>query len=53
MNLLKILKRQNKLTMQQYRTYKGQVLSGDVDGCLRGLIRKGFIKQGKESVNDG
>lgn len=27
----------NKLTKQQYRTLKGQVLTGDVDGAMRGL----------------
>lgn len=51
--LLKRLKKQNKLTMQQYKTYRGQVLSGDLDGCLRGLTRKGFIKRRKESESNG
>lgn len=26
-----------RLTAQQYRTLKGQVLAGDADGALRGL----------------
>lgn len=31
------------ITRQQYRTYKGQVLAGDIEGCKRGLQRKGLI----------
>jgi hypothetical protein len=27
----------DRLTPQQYRTLKGQVLAGDADGALRGL----------------
>ena len=42
--ILKQLKRDNKITMQQFRTYKGQVLSGDELGCIKGLMRKGLIK---------
>lgn len=40
---LKELKKQNKITLQQYRTFKGQILSGDKDGAIRGLKRKGLI----------
>lgn len=43
LKLLKILKNQNKLTMQQYKTYRGQVLHGDKSGCLVGLKRKKLI----------
>ena len=35
--LLKELKRDGKITIQQYRTFKGQVLSGNEAGCLKGL----------------
>lgn len=45
--LLKLLKADNKITLQEYRTYKGQVLSGNVEGCLTGLRRKNLIV-GKE-----
>lgn len=41
--LLKELKKQNKITLQQYRTFKGQILSGDTEGAIRGLKRKGLI----------
>lgn len=41
--LLKELKKQKKITLQQYRTFKGQILSGDKEGALRGLKRKGLI----------
>lgn len=33
--LLKIYK--NKLTKQQMKTFKGQILSGDIDGFKKGL----------------
>lgn len=41
--LLKKLKRDRKITMQQYRTFKGQVLSGNEAGCLKGLERMKLI----------
>ena len=40
---LKTLRRQGKITFQQYATYKGQVLSGNVEGCIKGLKRKKLI----------
>jgi hypothetical protein len=42
-NALKLLKsRKNELTAQQYRTFRGQILSGDVEGFIKGLqkVRK-------------
>lgn len=41
--LLKGLKRDNKITTQQFKTFKGQVLSGNVEGCLKGLKRMKLI----------
>lgn len=41
--LLKDLKRDGKITIQQYRTFKGQVLSGNEAGCLKGLQRMKLI----------
>lgn len=41
--LLKGLKRDKKITMQQFRTFKGQVLSGNEAGCLKGLQRMKLI----------
>jgi hypothetical protein len=41
--LLKELKRDRKITMQQYRTFKGQILSGNEAGCLKGLERMKLI----------
>lgn len=41
--LLKELKNDGKITMQQYRTFKGQVLSGNEAGCLKGLQRMKLI----------
>ena len=42
--LIQIKACRDRLTPQQYRTLKGQVLAGDADGALRGLraiLRKG------------
>lgn len=40
----KLLKKyKHKLTKQQYRTFKGQILSGDTDGFIKGL--KKIIKE--------
>lgn len=41
--VLKRLLKQNKITKQEYRTYKGQVKSGNTEGCIVGLKRKGLI----------
>jgi hypothetical protein len=43
LKLLKQLLQENKITKQAYRTYKGQVISGNIDGCLKGLQRKHLI----------
>lgn len=46
METLKILKRlfkEGRINIQQYRTYKGQVLSGNEEACLVGLRRKKLI----------
>ena len=40
---LKSLLREGKITRQAYRTYKGQVINGNIDGCLKGLQRKHLI----------
>lgn len=45
-NLLKELYRTGKINKQQFRTYRGQVLSGNEQGCLVGLRRKGLIDNG-------
>lgn len=41
--LLKKLKAEAKITVQQYRTFKGQVLSGNEEGCIKGLKRMRLI----------
>lgn len=35
--LIQVKACRDRLTPQQYRTLKGQVLAGDADGALRGL----------------
>lgn len=40
----------HRLTFQQYRTLRGQVLAGDADGAMRGLRKildkKGGVRNG-------
>ena len=43
LKILKKLYKDKKINKQQFRTYKGQVLHGDVGGCLTGLKRKKLI----------
>lgn len=43
LKLLKRLYKARKITGQQYKTYKGQVLHGDEEAALVGLRRKGLI----------
>lgn len=38
-----------RLTAQQYRTLRGQILAGDADGAMRGL-RKLLLLQGSNAV---
>ena len=40
---MKQMVKQNKITVQQFRTFKGQVLSGNEEGCLKGLKRLGLM----------
>lgn len=40
---LKQLKKDGRISQQEFRTYKGQVLSGDESGCIKGLKRKGLL----------
>lgn len=44
---LKRLKTEKVITTQQYKTYKGQVISGDGIGCIKGLKRKHLITDEK------
>ena len=39
------------LTAQQYRTLRGQVLSGDPDGAMKGL-RKILLLQGSNAIKN-
>lgn len=39
------------LTVQQYRTLRGQALAGDADGAMRGL-RKLLLLQGSNAVKN-
>lgn len=43
MKMLRQLKKENKITAQQFKTYKGQVIHGDEIGCIKGLKRKRII----------
>ena len=41
--LLKKLLHSRRITKQQFRVFKGQVLAGDEAGCLKGLKRMNLI----------
>lgn len=45
---LKVLR--GRLTGQQYSTLKGQILSGDADGAMKGLMRLLRRRTGGESA---
>ena len=42
-SLLKKLKRENKITTQAYKTYMGQIKSGNELACIKGMKRKKLI----------
>lgn len=51
--VLLILKKQrssNSISKQQYRTFKGQVLSGDVLGAAKGLAKLMKRMENKEVI---
>lgn len=37
--------KEGHISKQEYNTYKGQILKGEEDACIRGLKRKGLIKE--------
>lgn len=46
-------KKKGRLSRQQYRTVKGQILSGDVDGALRGLQKLELRRKQQEGSDGG
>ena len=42
-DLLKSLLKENRINQQQFKTYRGQVLSGNVSACIVGMKRKHLI----------
>lgn len=46
---LKKLYKSEKINKQEYKTYRGQVLHGDVKGCIKGLERKRLTRKGGEN----
>ena len=42
-SLLKELKCENKITTQAYKTYMGQIRSGNELACIKGMMRKKLI----------
>lgn len=46
--LLKQLKRDKKITYHAYKTYMGQISSGDEIACIKGMQRKKLITKEKE-----
>ena len=45
--LLKQLKHENKITTQAYKTYMGQIRSGNELACIKGMKRKKLITKEK------
>ena len=45
--VLKQLKRENKITAQAYKTYIGQIRSGNELACIKGMKRKKLITKEK------
>ena len=45
--VLKQLKRENKITAQAYKTYIGQIRSGNELACIKGMMRKKLITKEK------
>ena len=45
--VLKQLKRENKITTQAYKTYIGQIRSGNELACIKGMMRKKLITKEK------
>ena len=45
--LLKQLRRENKITTQAYKTYMGQISSGDEIACINGMKNKKLITEEK------
>ena len=43
-NLKLLYEYRNKLTRQQYKTFKGQILKGDIEGFRKGLFKVMKIK---------
>lgn len=50
--LVRLKGARHRLTTQQYRTLRGQVLAGDADGAMRGL-RKLLLMDGSNAVKSG
>lgn len=48
---IKAAHRDHQLTRQQYRTLRGQVFAGDIDGAVKGL-RKLQLLQGSNAVKN-
>lgn len=42
----RLLANKSKLTRQQYKTLKGQILAGNADGAMRGLAK--IVQHSKE-----
>ena len=47
LKILKLLLDNKKITQQQYKTYRGQVIHGDEIPCIIGLMRNRLISKEK------
>lgn len=45
---LEQLLKAGKIDQQAFRTYVGQIESGNIEGCLKGMRRKRLIQKGAD-----
>lgn len=48
----RLLASKPKLTRQQYKTLKGQILAGDAEGAMRGLEKLTGARTGTQALKD-
>lgn len=42
---LRLLRKNKEITPYEFKVYRGQILAGDEKGAIKGLKRKGLIKE--------
>ena len=42
---MRLLRKNKEITPYEFKVYRGQILAGDEKGAIKGLKRKGLIKE--------